>query len=271
MKFPVGEKEEDMSATRFMAVCFSLLLAACSGPSSSSNGGDTGNGKDGTSGGDNGGGGGAVELNAALGIWLTQYPNTKGYPKEGPVSGWFELRKNDDLLTGATVKINGTLIPEAPAEPESPGTYDPAYAGDIPIQPGGTMTITVDESGHHHEFSFPCPSELTITEPAEATQVSPNDQMTVRWTGAVKYQNSVRDPLLDIFQYEPDSGTLLSLLKFDPGPYHLKATDTSLTVTLPDNERPQYLIEISVPGDWIQNDNITGFCGLIRRVHLINK
>jgi hypothetical protein len=259
-----------MKRTQLLTVLLVVSLAACGGKSSNGDGGDTGDGKDGTSGGDNGGGG-AVELNAALGIWLTQYPIPKGVPKEGDVTGWFMLKKNGDDLAGATVKINGTLIPEAPGPAQSPGTYDPAYAGDIPILPGGTMTITVDESGHHHEFSFVCPAEVRITEPAEETQVSPNDQITVSWTGAVKYQNPVRDPLLDIFEYEPDSGTFLSLLKFDPGPYHLKATDTSLTVTLPDNERPQYVIEISVPGNWIQNDDTTGFCGLKRRVHLVNQ
>jgi hypothetical protein len=259
-----------MSSIRILAVCLAVLLTSCGG--SSSSGGDGGSdGKDGTSGGDNGGGGGTVELNASLGIWLTQYPIPNGSSKEGAVTGWFMLKKNGDDLAGATVKINGTLIPEAPGQIQSPGTYDPAYAGDIPIQPGGTMTITVDESGHHHEFSFACPAEVTITEPAEATQVSPNDQMTVRWTGTIKYPNSVYDPLLDIYRFDPGSGRYISLLGFDPGAYHLKATDTSLDLTLPDNIDPQYVIQLSVPGELTQTDDVMGFCGLKRRVHLIKK
>lgn len=250
-------------------ILLAALLGACGG-SSSSNGDGGSDGKDGNSGGDNGGGG-AVELNASLGIWLTQYPITKGTFKEGPVTGWFSLEKDGDDLAGATVKINGTLIPEAPGQFQSPGTYDPAYAADIPIQPGGTMTITVDEGGHHHEFAFVCPAEVAITEPAENTPVSANDQITARWTGKIKYQNSVYDPLLDIFRYDPDSGTFISLLGFDPGAYHLNANDTSLDLTLPDNVDPQYVIQLSVPGDLTQNDTAMGYCGLKRRVHLIKQ
>ena len=259
-----------MNARTLGTVVLAALLCGC-GSSSKGEGDGGSDGKDGSSGTDNGGGG-TVELNASLGIWLTQYPITKSTTfKEGPVSGFFMLKKDGDDLAGATVKINGTLIPEAPGQFQSPGSYDPAYAADIPIAPGGTMTITVDENGHHHEFSFVCPAEVTITEPAENTSVSVNDQITVRWTGTIKYQNSVYDPILNLFEYDPDTGTNISLLGFDPGPYHLNENDTSLTLTLPDTSRPQYFVELSIPGDLTQNDTAMGYCGLRRRVHLVRQ
>lgn len=112
---------------------------------------------------------------------------------------------------------------------------------------------------------------MTITEPAENTQVSSGDSITARWTGTIKYQNSVYDPLLDIYRFDPGSGRFIPLLGFDPGAYHLQAGDTSKALTLPENFDPQYVIQLSVPGDLTQTDDPMGFCGLYRRVHLINQ
>ena len=244
-----------------------LPITACGGDDDSGNGSDsdTDSDSDGDTDTDTDADNG-IHINAALGVYLVQFPNTVGNPAEGPVTGSIIIGGQGlGDYSDTTVTINGIDIPYEGGE-----AFDPALATEtIPVVPGGTMTIAAEQGDRHTEISFVCPTEVTLDTPEDNSAGDAGQVVTVSWTGQILYDNDLMNPMINLHSFDPVSGTMLPQLGLTPP--ILEGDETSYDLTLTDHGLPQYIVSLEVPGVRVVDDAIDseGFCGLNRRAHLI--
>ena len=207
-----------------------------------------------------------IHINASLGVYLVQFPNTLGSPAEGPVTGSIIIGGQGlGDYSDTTVTINGVDIPYEGGE-----AFNPVLATEtIPIDPGGTMTIVAAQGDRQTEISFVCPAEVTLDTPADNSAGDAGQVVTMTWSGQIMYDNDLFNPMINLHSFDPANGTMLPQLGLTPPV--LTGDETSYDLTLTEHGEPQYIVSLEVPGDRVVDDasDSEGFCGLNRRAHLI--
>jgi hypothetical protein len=249
-----------MRKSRLVAVIAAALMVGACG---------SGNGNDGPGGTGSPDAGGKINppvqgitINAALGLDLVQHPDSI----EGPVTGLVLVELDDEPLSGATVTINGAVLPE---HSMIQGFYDAAQAEIPNALPGGKLELTASKDGKSATLTLDCPTEVTIIAPAENTPVAIGETVTMVWNGKIDYDNPVIKPTARINAWRTEENRISSTT--EEGSFKKLTTETSVQLKVPDDYGDAFVAELSVPGSMvIANDN-AGMCGLVRRVRLTRK
>ncbi|MBK7858562.1 MAG: hypothetical protein IPJ65_08050 [Archangiaceae bacterium] len=204
-------------------------------------------------------------INASLGLRLVQSPIANGSVPEGAVSGTvFVSQGEHGDAVPAKLTLNGVEVPQQTAFGLFLG-YDFAKANLSSIKPGEPLTVHAELDGGSSTLTVACPPEVLITAPAEGTQASTGDLVTVQWSGSVDHQTPFKPDIL-VFGFNPATGAHVRTDLAD----RIVSGKTSDTFALPDPKgQPQWSVELHVTGDLAQNPAGVGWCGLVRRVHLV--
>jgi hypothetical protein len=227
---------------------FLPALSACGGAPSST--GDSNHG---------------LYINSALGVSLIQSPITTGFTPESAVKGLvFVSRDNvQGQKVAATLTVNGVEVPrDAFLE-----AFDLAKASLPNATAGGTLTLHAAFESYSADLVLHCPSEVSITAPADQTQAMIGDAMSVRWNGTIDYGSAVKPDIM-VHGFDPASGE-----RSDLGfPDRVETGKSSDAFALPDPKgAPQWIVDLYVPGIAVSDAAGIGFCMLDRRVHLLKK
>jgi len=258
----------NMSNIKRLALAFALSLAACGGTVDEPNAGADAGTQNGTDAGEvvNTGG---LTINVPLGISLIDVPAI-GFDA---VDGEIEVKRNGDVITTATVTINGVTIDPV----EVADWYSVAAdVGEIPdAEAGKTLRIVARDGNDTVELNLPCPTEVAFTSPAENSQITAGQQIEFTWSGKVgPYVSDFHDPYLQLWGNEPvtagDHPYSLGMPKQGENYLSLEDSDTTGTLTLPSElSYSDYLARLYVPGDEVKSGSDDfGYCKLVRTLHL---
>jgi hypothetical protein len=210
-----------------------------------------------------------LTLASPFGVNLIQHPVKNPLDpaqSEGAVEGILSVRRKSAPVDTAEVTVNGVaLVSIGNGDYEIPNTADVTGAA-----AGATLKVVVKDAGDTLTYDVPCPTEVVITAPVEDAAVTEGQSLTVAWTGVIGYDHPLLDPAFGLYRYHASSGTFLGYSPLDMP--KVTATDTSVTVTLPENDKPQYVAELRIPGTFVATAKYDGIhCGLVRRVLLTNQ
>lgn len=211
----------------------------------------------------------ALTVACPFGIALVQHPikNPLDPAKsEGAFGGTVSVKRGSADVETATVTVNGVALNYT-----SNGDYEVPNTAAIPgAVAGATLKLAVKDGADSVAFDVVCPTEVAFAAPADDTAVSPGDALQVQWTGVLDYKHPLLTPGLGLYKLDAPSGTFLG---YGPASQpKILPTDTSATLTLPPNDKPQYVVELQVPGTFVKTAKYDGVhCTLVRRLMLTTK
>jgi hypothetical protein len=229
---------------------FSLFLPLISGCGGSPANGDSSNG---------------LYINAALGVTLTQSPIRNGLPAESGVSGLvFVTRDNPQgPKVAATLTVNGAAV----SQDGFLLAYDLGQTTIPNATAGGAIRLHASYQSYSADLTLHCPAEVSITAPADNALAMIGDSLPVSWKGSLDYA-SIAKPDIMVRGFDPASGERNDIGFVD----RVESGKANDTVPLPDPKgAPQWLVDLYVPGDAVNDAAGAGFCMLDRRVHLVKK
>jgi len=207
-------------------------------------------------------------INAALGVRLIQSPITTGMTPEGNLSATVSVARQNGqgAQIAAILTVNGVEVPKQ----ETLGVflgYDFSKVSVPNATAGGTLTLHASFETYSGELTLHCPSEVIITAPADNSQSAVGDSVTVSWNGALGHATPIRPDIM-VRGFKPASGSTTGLV-FADRIVTGKARDT---FALPDLQgAPEWLVDLYVPGDLVNDEAGFGFCMLDRRIHIVSK
>jgi hypothetical protein len=218
-------------------LCMATALACGDGSSNTSNG---------------------LYINAALGATLVQ---------DGGLKATVVVTRDDarGAQVAAALTVNGVEVPQQTLAGVVLG-YDFSKVS-IPDATGGTLRLHASFASDSADLTLHCPDQVTITAPAEQSRAAVGDSVTVSWRGEVDYATPIKPDIL-VRGFDPASGSESSLALADRS-VKGKSSDT---FALPDLQgAPQWMVELFVPGDLVDDAAGMGFCMLERRIHIVSK
>lgn len=244
------------------ALALGLTTAACGGD------GDGGDGGAGGSGGGNGGGETAgFHINAGLGITVRD----RTFAGEGKASGFITVVRGDEALEGATVTLNGTVVPESQL---APSLYDPEGIEEIDAGPGIDLVIEATHGSDHASVTLPCPGGFEITSPVENATFRPGDTVEVRWSGDIHHDSSILyGPSVVLRRYSSEQNRLHPGVAQGEEWVAIEPGMTRATVVAPDlfDEYDGWVLELRVPGAFVVDGDNAGICFSARRIVLLGQ
>lgn len=205
---------------------------------------------------------GGLRIEASFGVDIKDIPGST----ESPVSGTFvTVQKQDssgkmDVSKDAVLQVNGVTIPYNTLI----SVFDFSKVTIPNAGPGSTLTLSATRGADSATFQIKCP-DITLTAPEENTKVTEGQDLTVSWTGKLRYASGLLfGPQLKLKGYNAATNSI------DPLSEAGKITsDTSGTIKIPSADgKTGYVVELSVPGDNVSGDGGTGLCFVYRRRHL---
>jgi hypothetical protein len=204
-------------------------------------------------------------INAGLGATLIDAPITVGATPEGGMDAFVVVSRDDaqGAPVAATLTVNGVEVPQDIAFGAFLG-YDFSQVA-IPVAPGGELHLHAAFEGASADLTLRCPDEVAFSAPADGTSVDPADEIAVRWDGTVDYATSIRPDLM-VRGFDPASGERTELGFGD----RVESGRDSDAFPLPALQgAPEWLVDLYVPGDLVNDAAGVGFCMLDRRLHLV--
>ncbi len=203
---------------------------------------------------------------AAGPISLIQSPIPGDLAGEAAVTGIVGV--NQGGLSGkgvpATLTVNGVEVPSVAV---GEAVYD-LTAVTIPnAAPGQPLVLHASYQTYSADMTLNCPSEVTLTSPADNSTAAAGDSVTATWTGTIDYDNILYKPHIAVF------GLLGTDMPSDLGfADRFENGKTSDSFALPAlNPSYQWVIDLHVPGSYVSDGSGYGYCELIRRTHVVQK
>jgi hypothetical protein len=211
----------------------------------------------------------ALTVACPFGIQLVQHPVKNPLSpdqSEGAFAGIVNVRRKSGDVATAKVTVNGVELTYT-----NNGDYVVPNTADIPgAVAGAKLKLEVKDGSDSATFEFTCPTEVAFTAPAADTAVEKGQAVPVSWTGVLDYQHPLLKPGLGLYRLHAASGTFLGYSPMDLP--KLAPSDTGVTLTMPDNDKPQYVVQLQVPGTFVATAKYDGIhCSLVRRLILTNK
>jgi hypothetical protein len=207
---------------------------------------------------------GGLAVTMPFGISLIDVPEIGAHP----VDGYIIVQRDGEDVTTAKVTVNGVEVPVA-------ADWYPVSNVTVPdAEAGKPLKIVAEDGSDKVELTLNCPTEVQFTAPADGTTVAAGQKVTFSWSGKLgPYSWGLLDePYLSLLGNEPseagDHPFSLGFPKDGENHASLSATDTSAELTMPETDKPAYLAKLHVPGDQAKSGESSGYCKLVRTLHL---
>jgi hypothetical protein len=187
-------------------------------------------------------------------------------PDEVLVGQVVVLDEYEEQWVAAKLTVNGVDVPAKIEGGQALG-YDLSQVRIPGAEAGGTLEMHAELNGSSADLTLRCPSDVTIIAPADHSQATAGDSVTLSWSGKVDYDNSAFEPYVDVQGFDPTTGASTNL-----GVDHEVSHMSSDTFMLPaPGSAPEWLVHLFVPGDLARPPRGVGTCWLDRQVHLVVK
>ena len=211
----------------------------------------------------------ALTVACPFGIQLVQHPVKNPLnpaQSEGAFAGIVNVKRKSGPVATAKVTVNGVELTYT-----DNGDYVVPNTADLPgAVAGAKLKLEVKDGSDSAAFEFTCPAEVAFTAPAADTVVEKGQVVQLSWSGILDYQHPLLKPGLGLYRLHASSGTFLGYSPMDLP--KLAPSDTGATLTMPDNDKPQYVAQLQVPGTFVPTAKYDGIhCSLVRRLMLTNK
>ncbi|MBI5495106.1 MAG: hypothetical protein HY904_08755 [Deltaproteobacteria bacterium] len=186
---------------------------------------------------------------------------------ERAVEGDILVEWNGSPLAGATVTLNGSVIPPSAL---GAGFYDVGEANLAALAGGSTLelvaTATTDGGTQTAQVTFACPGEVAITSPAPGTVLTGGQAVDVTWSGTLTH-SATFGPAVGVYAcFTQATGDQVSQLGHGDWFVHLTPGQSTAQVAVPP-QCARLLMEIRAAGDTVlsADNHSLGLCYLQRR------